>query len=150
LPLAKLVAMKNEQVFDLLIVFHNIKEKSSEKTEDQKKKEEKRLQMLRAASVGLLINYATLFLEDFKLYEGAKIHCLTAVIEQLEGKVNATIAYRLLVVLGTLIYADENVRTIAADLETPKILATLSQKLKRPNVSEAVEEITTELTRKSS
>jgi len=147
--LAKLVASKYEQVFDLLVAFNNMKEKPGEKTEDQKKKEEKRLQTLHTAGAGVLINYSTLFLEDFKLYEGAKVHCLTTITEQFEGKVNPAIAYRLLVVLGTLIYADDNLRTIAADLETGKIISSLSDKLKKSNISEVVEEINTELNRKS-
>jgi len=136
--LAKLMLTKYEQVFDLLSALNDFKEAASEKekADEQKQKDEKQMQTLRASNVALLINYAISFLEDPQSFEAAKIICLSCTIEYLSKKNNGVLAYRLLVVIGTLIFNDTNVRSIAGDLEVGTTLSSLKQKFeKKPKTS---------------
>jgi len=145
------MASKYEEVFDLLSHLNEFKEGPSEKekTDDQKQKDEKQIQTLRASNVALFINYAILFLEDAKNFEAAKVLCLSSISEYLSKKNNGVLSYRLLVVIGTLIFNDNNIRSIASDLEIGTTAATLKQKFeKNQKLVEVCNEIEKELTRK--
>jgi len=149
--LNKVMASKYEEVFDLLSHLNEFKEAPSEKekTDEQKQKDEKQIQTLRASNVALFINYAIMFLEDAKNFEAAKVLCLSSISEYLSKKNNGVLSYRLLVVIGTLIFNDNNIRSIASDLEIGTTAATLKQKFeKNQKLVEVCNEIEKELTRK--
>ena len=79
---------------------------------------------LRASAFALYINYTLLFCESSALYEAGKVQLLSSLPEQLRlPGLNAKLAYRLLVVLGTLLYEDSNTVEMAQALEVPAVVA---------------------------
>jgi len=83
---------------------------------------------IRLAVIALYVNYSLLFCTFPKEYEEAKIHLLTSVIEMIQLDATSEMGshekflYRCCVVIGTLIYKDENARSIANDLEINQIV----------------------------
>merc|ERR1712127_77571 len=79
-------------------------------------------------AASLFINYAISFTQ--KPDADAKTHALTSVMEILQNEADAeedeadgVMIYRLLVVVGTLVYNDPGCTALAMDLELPTICA---------------------------
>ena len=73
---------------------------------------------LRASCLALYINACLLFCEDSKFYEAGKVQLLSAMPEHLAlPELSSTLLYRLLVLLGSLLYEDDNTRELAQALE---------------------------------
>jgi len=100
---------------------------------------------LKNAAAGILMNYAILFQENAQTHSEGKIYCLNNVIEALgvESTItDADLTYRLLVVLGSLIFRDANTSDMAAVLDTPALVKKLgAAHSKDKNVSDTVAEI---------
>lgn len=115
----------HEIVFETLNDIDN-KEWPPAATPEAQKKEDGTLKMLSLSIVGVFINYAILFAEDVTKYEEAKVVCLSNVMESLTNhSKNSKVVYRLLVVLGSLVYGDANMTSTAKDLEFPAIVEDL-------------------------
>ena len=98
---------------------------------------------LRASAFALYINYTLLFAENSKLYEAGKVQLLSSLPEQLRlPGLNAKLVYRLLVVLGTLMYEDGTVVEMAQALEVPATVAEVAKEHdKDGQVKDVVKEI---------
>jgi len=98
------------------------------------------------ACISVHINFAILFREDSKAYEQAKIMALSGVTGSLDSATNPKLLYRLLVVLGTLIYRDENSLTIAQGLEASALVDRLAKSNSTDdNIVQVAKELTTAL-----
>jgi len=109
--LSRFISDRAEEIFDCI-----------QTTLDKIKDEE-----YHTACIGVIINFAILFREDNKAYEQAKIMALSGVTGLLESESNTKLLYRLLVVLGTLIYRDENCLTIAQGLDAALVADRISK-----------------------
>eukprot|EP00808_Paulinella_micropora_P002467 g33353.t1 len=139
---AKLMMSCHEDVLEALNVL-NSKTWKMPSSEEAKKKEAATLNMLDLSCVGVLINYAVLFAEDVKKYEEPKVVCLSNVMEYLQAKRKTPkIVYRLLVILGSLVYGDENMRSTACDLEFPSLVAEIAQE---NSTNKNIKEVSAEL-----
>ena len=98
---------------------------------------------LRASAFALYINYTLLFCESSAVYEAGKVQLLSSLPEQLRlPGLNAKLAYRLLVVLGTLLYEDSNTVEMAQALEVADVVAEVAkQHQQEQQVKEVVKEI---------
>ena len=68
---------------------------------------------------------ALLFTEDSKFYETGKVQLLSSLPELLSlPGLSAKLVYRLLVILGSLIYDDPSTTSLAVDLEIPDAVET--------------------------
>lgn len=72
---------------------------------------------VRLSYLGLLVNFSILFREDPKQFAEAKVHCLSSLMELLSLESDPTAVYQALVVLGTLVYRDNNCKEMASGLE---------------------------------
>jgi len=73
---------------------------------------------LRASGLALYINHTLLFNEDSKFYEAGKIQLLSSLPEHFSlPRLSPKLLYRLLVILGSLMYADSNTTELAVALE---------------------------------
>lgn len=89
--------------------------------------------------VSLLVNFAILFrIAPHSQTQNAKIHCLSSVIEVL--KTSQISPYKPLVVLGTLVYGDEEIQLIASTMDVSSVISKYSEDSVQ-NVSEAAREI---------
>ena len=78
---------------------------------------------LRASAIALYINYTLLFSENNSLYEAGKVQLLSSLPEQLRlSGLSGKLVYRLLVVLGTLVYEDATVVEMAQAIEVPAVV----------------------------
>jgi len=109
--LCRFISEKAEDVFDCI-------QGTLEKIKDEE---------FHTACISVHINFAILFREDSKAYEQPKIMALSGVTGSLESETNPKLIYRLLVVLGTLIYRDENSLEIAKGLEATALVERLSK-----------------------
>jgi len=82
---------------------------------------------LQGACIALLINFAIVFREDNDKYESAKVHMLTNMAELMSLELDSKIAYRALVVLGTLIYRDPGCTEIAKGIELNEMVETMNK-----------------------
>jgi len=82
---------------------------------------------LQGACIALLINFAIIFREDNDKYESAKVHMLTNMVELLSLELDTKLAYRSLVVIGTLIYRDEGCTDIAQGIELNEMVETINK-----------------------
>ena len=98
---------------------------------------------LRASAFALYINYTLLFCENSALYEAGKVQLLSSLPEQLRlDALNAKLVYRLLVVLGTLLYEDSNTVEMALALEVPAVVAEVGKEHQQDQqVKQVVSEI---------
>eukprot|EP00457_Paulinella_chromatophora_P005653 gb/GEZN01005670.1/.p1 GENE.gb/GEZN01005670.1/~~gb/GEZN01005670.1/.p1 ORF type:complete len:522 (+),score=71.92 gb/GEZN01005670.1/:70-1635(+) len=140
---AKLMMASHEDVFETLNVI-NAKMWKEASSPEAKSKDAATITMLNLSCVGIFINYAVLFAEDPSKYEEPKVVCLSNVIEYLQTQSkDPKILYRLLVVLGSLLYCDDTMTSTAADLEFPHVIAGIAKDF--PKVSN-LQEVTSELT----
>jgi len=98
---------------------------------------------LRGSAFALYINYTLLFCENSKVYEAGKVQLLSSLPEQLQlPGLNGKLVYRLLVVLGTLLYEDSNTVEMAVALEVPSVVAEVAKvHAQEQQVKEVVKEI---------
>jgi hypothetical protein len=82
---------------------------------------------------------AILFSEDAKFFEQAKVLMLTSVQEALQQEpVDPKIAYRCIVVLGTLVYQDANATELARDLDLLDVVNAVSRTLEKDEQTQKV------------
>lgn len=82
---------------------------------------------LRACCVNLLINFAIVWRDQPGANEAAKVQSLACLMEMLETeKRDAKIIFRIIVVLGTLIYGDSGCHSMAVDLELPRVVRAIA------------------------
>jgi len=98
---------------------------------------------LRASAFALFINFTLLFIEDSHFYEGGKVQLLSSLPEHLSlPHLSPKLAYRLLVILGTLIYEDPNTTELAVALEIPD---KVEQVRKEHSADQSVQDVSREL-----
>lgn len=86
--LARVITGKHESVLDVL---SGVMGKFAEDEE------------LKLSCVAVMINYAIMFREDPAFYEGAKVLALSSLAELVKADKSAQVAYRGLVIIGTLV-----------------------------------------------
>ena len=98
---------------------------------------------LRGSAFALYINYTLLFCEHSAAYEAGKVQLLSSLPEQLRlPGLSSKLVYRLLVVLGTLLYEDDNIMEMAAALEVPAVVQEVAKEHEQDQqVKEVAKEI---------
>jgi thioredoxin 1 len=72
---------------------------------------------VRGELIAVLVNFALLFLEDAAKFHEAKVHLVSSAKELLAAEDDGELAYRLVVVLGSLLYRDAACKEIARALD---------------------------------
>lgn len=83
---------------------------------------------LRLSIIALYINFAIFFTEDIKYFEQAKVLLLTNIQDALQGgnggPIDPRIAYRCIIIVGTILYRDTNATELARDLDVLETVRT--------------------------
>jgi len=101
---------------------------------------------LRSAGLALYINHTLLFNEDKQFYEAGKVQLLSSLPEHLLlPHLNSKLLYRILVILGSLVYEDASTTELANALELPTAVQHAVNGVNDSAVQQAAAEVLTVL-----
>jgi len=79
----------------------------------------------RLACLSVFANFAVLFRESKDAYEAGRMQILTAMSELLRLEKRPRVLYRALMVLGTIAYRDDGIKSFAVDIGVPQLVQQL-------------------------